>query len=215
MATDRILRDDAMKIVEKKLRSDDLLDKISKAHDDIESLEQYSRRGNLRIYGVPKTVNENTDAIITSLCKEKLGINVGAELIDCSHRLGKKENGTKPILVKFCGRNIKRNIFNNKHLPHIEVECGEARDDLVSEDNPNGEESFEDEFILGNVKEQNMPSTEAKKKSTNVCTKKMWAEEKSTTVLKFFAPFITKGTIPGKAKCEECMESILFLVQGN
>lgn len=142
MATDRVLRDDAMimKIVEKILRSDELLDKIGKvigektaailkcyeeritqlesslckAHQDIDSLEQYSRRCNLRIYGVPETANENTDAIITSLCKEKLGINVGAELIDCSHRLGKKENGTRPILVKFCGRNIKRSIFNNK-----------------------------------------------------------------------------------------------------
>lgn len=94
MATDRILREDAMimKIVERILRSDDLLEKIGKvigektaeilkcyeekithlesslhkAHQDIDSLEQYSRRCNLRIYGVPETVNENTDAIITS-----------------------------------------------------------------------------------------------------------------------------------------------------
>ncbi|KAK9688430.1 hypothetical protein QE152_g35338 [Popillia japonica] len=116
---------------------------------------------------------------------------------------------------KFAGKKLneielsgkKLNEIELSDLPHIEVECGEERDNLVLEDNPDAEESFEDEFILGNVKEQNMPSTEAKKKSTNsVCTKKMWTEEESGAVLKFFAPFIKKETIPGKAKCEECME---------
>lgn len=142
MSADRVLRDDTLitKIVEKVLKSDILLDKISKvigektaeilkmyhekvilletklekAYEDIDSLEQYSRRNNLRIYGIPETANENTDNVISAICKDKLGVDVHQGTIDCSHRLGKSENGSRPILVKFCSRNIKQMIFNNK-----------------------------------------------------------------------------------------------------
>lgn len=142
MSSDRLLRDDAsiIKIVEKILKSDMLLDKISKiigektadiikayeekvilletklgkAYEDIDALEQYSRRNNIRIYGVPETTGEDIDTVITSVCKEKLGVDVTAGSIDCCHRLGKKENGNRPILVKFCSRNIKQAVYNTK-----------------------------------------------------------------------------------------------------
>ncbi|KAI4458092.1 l1 transposable element-related [Holotrichia oblita] len=142
MPTDRVLRDDALitKIVEQVLKSDSLLEKISqvigektaaiikayeqkvvslevklaKAYEDIDSLEQYSRLNNLRLYGIPETPNENTDVMVASICKDKLGITIPPESIDCSHRLGKVENGHRPIVVKFCVRNIKQSIYNNK-----------------------------------------------------------------------------------------------------
>lgn len=35
-------------------------------------------------------------------------------MIDCSHRLGKRENGNRPVIVKFCSRNTKHKVYNNK-----------------------------------------------------------------------------------------------------
>lgn len=141
MSSDRTREDAAVaKIVERVLKSDALLDKIGsivatkitvcikeyeekvktlesklvEAYDEIDSLQQYSRLNSLRVYGVPETSNENTDNKIISLCKEKLSIDVLPSSIDCSHRLGKSENGTRPILIKFANRNVKREIYQNK-----------------------------------------------------------------------------------------------------
>ncbi|KAK9701450.1 hypothetical protein QE152_g30590 [Popillia japonica] len=91
-----------------------LEDKLEKAYATIDSLEQYTRRNSLRIYGLPESVNEDTDASVIKFCKEKMNIEVTKEMIDCSHRLGKEENHTKPLLVKFVSKNIKQEIYKNK-----------------------------------------------------------------------------------------------------
>ncbi|KAI4461425.1 l1 transposable element-related [Holotrichia oblita] len=157
MPTDRVLRDDTsiIQIVEKVLKSDVLLNKISKiigektaeiikcyqekvdlletklekAYEDIDALEQYSRRNNLRVYGIPETASENTNDIISSLCKNKFGLEIPSSSIDCSHRLGKVENGSRPILVKFCNRDVKQQIYNNKRK--LKVTKTIIREDLT------------------------------------------------------------------------------------
>lgn len=91
-----------------------LEDKLEKAYATIDSLEQYTRRNSLRIYGLPESVNEDTDASVIKFYKEKMNIEVSKEMIDCSHRLGKEENHTKPLLVKFVSKNIKQEIYKNK-----------------------------------------------------------------------------------------------------
>ncbi|KAK9711826.1 hypothetical protein QE152_g25238 [Popillia japonica] len=121
MSADRVLRDDTLitKIVEKVLKSDILPDKISKVIGEktAEILKMYHEKSNTPdepTYGIPETANDNTDNVISAICKDKLGVDVHQGTIDCSHRLGKSENGSRPILVKFCSRNIKQMIFNNK-----------------------------------------------------------------------------------------------------
>ncbi|KAI4457053.1 l1 transposable element-related [Holotrichia oblita] len=91
-----------------------LEEKLHNAHKTIDSLEQYSRRNSLRIHGLPVIANENTDEVVMKFCKEKLQFEVKKEMIDCSHRLGKKENRSKPLLVKFVTRNIKQEIDRKK-----------------------------------------------------------------------------------------------------
>lgn len=87
---------------------------MDRAYETIDAMEQYSRRNNLRIYGVPESANELTDTVVMKICSEKLGVNVPFESIDCCHRLGKAENGTRPILIKFVSRNCKDKVYNNK-----------------------------------------------------------------------------------------------------
>lgn len=86
----------------------------SKCHDlsnKVESLEQYSRKNNLRIFGVPKTEGEDTESTVIKLIKDKLNISILPNDIDCCHRLKEKEGQHPPIIVKFWRRVLRNKIF--------------------------------------------------------------------------------------------------------
>lgn len=90
------------------------LDPIKAKCDD---LEQYSRRNNIRIIGVPESAEENTDAIIMQLMKEKLGVEVKESDICRSHRVGRKKPGQqRQIIVKFTRHNVKSSIMRKKKV---------------------------------------------------------------------------------------------------
>ena len=60
-------------------------------------LEQYSRRNNVRIWGIPE-VEENEDAsdtadVVVKKLNETMGVNLNRYDIDIAHRLGKKRKG--------------------------------------------------------------------------------------------------------------------------
>ena len=64
-----------------------VLDNNNKAHsDEVDALEQYSRRNCLLLHGVSDTDTDTTESVI-SLCQVKLDVNVSPEIIDRSHRL--------------------------------------------------------------------------------------------------------------------------------
>lgn len=103
------------KIVKKyEVKIAELEDKLQDTNDKLDGLEQYSRRNNLRIYGIPENAGENTADLVISVCKQYLNIDIGIDEVDCSHRLGKAENGPKPIIIKFCRRSVKQLVYRNK-----------------------------------------------------------------------------------------------------
>ena len=77
-------------------------------------LEQYSRRNNVRILGIPE-VEENEDAsdtadVVVKKLNETMGVNLNRYDIDIAHRLGRKKKGMKSgrcIIVKFVSRMSK------------------------------------------------------------------------------------------------------------
>lgn len=83
-----------------------------------DKLEQYSRRNNLRVYGIPERVGENSDLVLLSFFQEKLGIQLQITDIDRSHRTGKKLGGEhpRPLLVKFVSYRSKAEIFGKKKV---------------------------------------------------------------------------------------------------
>uniref|UniRef100_A0A1Y1K7J7 L1 transposable element RRM domain-containing protein n=1 Tax=Photinus pyralis TaxID=7054 RepID=A0A1Y1K7J7_PHOPY len=87
-----------------------------KLEDQTESLEQYSRLNNLRIFGVPESDSEDTDKVIVKLCKEQLKVDLQLGDIDCSHRLPGPDNQPRPLIVKFVRRSMKTLVYNNKKL---------------------------------------------------------------------------------------------------
>ena len=78
--------------------------------DQIDSLEQYSRRNCLRISPVPEVSSESTDDIVKTVAKT-IGVTLPDNAIDKSHRVGKVTAGglnrDRPIHVKFTSYKYK------------------------------------------------------------------------------------------------------------
>ncbi|CAB4025447.1 Hypothetical predicted protein, partial [Paramuricea clavata] len=98
-------------------------------HLEIDNLEQYGRRNCLLFHGVKeqegaatRSQTENTDAIVVSIMKEKLGLEISEADLDRSHRLGRKVPNVqsrprpRPIIVKFLSYNIRSQVYRNKRI---------------------------------------------------------------------------------------------------
>ena len=85
----------------------------------VDELEQYGRRENLEIVGVPEKEDENTNAIVLEIAK-MLDVDIMSSHISTSHRLPKKtansrnNSGSSPIIVRFTSRDIKNQIYANR-----------------------------------------------------------------------------------------------------
>ena len=80
--------------------------------------EQYSRKSNIRIFGIPSSTDstqENCKAIVSDLCKSKLGIHIDEGDIDGADRVGRVRQGSQPIIVRFCVRDAKKAVLANRH----------------------------------------------------------------------------------------------------
>lgn len=107
--------------------------------ENLNNLEQYGRRNNIRITGinddVEKQQSDATTYIIVKKLNEKLKLNLTIADIDISHRIGPYKVGKhRPILAKFVHRQTKvnimkvakqlkgTNIYLNEDLTHINQE---------------------------------------------------------------------------------------------
>jgi ribA/ribD-fused uncharacterized protein len=91
--------------------------KVTKLENDMDNLEQYSRRNSLRIYGIIEEDKENIYEVLSDLFKEKLGlVNViQTNDIDRAHRLGaRKAVQIRPIIVKFSTYQARQKVFSSK-----------------------------------------------------------------------------------------------------
>ena len=73
------------------------LGKIFMQHDD---LEQYTRKFNLKIHGIPEKNDENPEDIVLDLAK-LMEIDLTYDDIDIIHRLNKGQKSPRPIIVRF------------------------------------------------------------------------------------------------------------------
>lgn len=105
---------------------------INELSEKLDEREQYSRRNNLRIFGVQEENNESTDDIVMGIA-QKLGVPLADFEIDRSHRVGKPVAGGKhrPIIVKFIGYGPRRKMFSAKKL--LKGSKITIREDLTSQ----------------------------------------------------------------------------------
>ncbi|KAL8598269.1 hypothetical protein ACOMHN_035219 [Nucella lapillus] len=91
---------------------------ISDLQIQVDSLEQYSRRNSVRISGIPEpkggSAQEDTDNIVQKL-GEAIGVRVTSEMIDRSHRVGKRTGTSdRQIIVKFTSYRYRRLLMTSR-----------------------------------------------------------------------------------------------------
>ena len=110
---------------------------------ELDRLQQYSRRENIRVYGIDETADECTNTIIVKLAYD-MGVAISEQ--ELSHRLGRKTgNKPRPIIVRrdtktrmmrskkeLRGLTGYRNVFRNDDLTTLrsrlvyELNCDES-----------------------------------------------------------------------------------------
>lgn len=103
-----------------------------------DELEQYTRRNNVRIFGVAERTGEDTDLIVRELCRDKLGVELREEALCRTHRVGRQPqpgpNGEKrhrPIIVRFVSYRDRRLVYGAKK--NLKGSGITVREDLTSQ----------------------------------------------------------------------------------
>ena len=106
---DKLLKEnEELKSQSKELKNQSEVEKLDR-------LEQYGRRQNLEIVGIPVQDGENTNAIVIEVAK-LLDVSLTPEQISTSHRLPAKnpENLSPPIIARFTNRDVRNKIYANR-----------------------------------------------------------------------------------------------------
>ena len=103
---------------------------IQQQRFEIDSLEQYSRKDNIKISGLDETLNEDTTQAVIELAKE---IFFREDIhVSIAHRIPTKGDKPNPVIVKFTRRETKIQMMKNKkNLKHSTVGHGKV---FISED---------------------------------------------------------------------------------
>ena len=80
---------------------------------ELDRLQQYSRRDNIRVYGIDETADECTNTIIVKLAND-MGVEIPEQELSVSHRLGRKTGKPRPIIAKFVRRDTKTKMMRSK-----------------------------------------------------------------------------------------------------
>lgn len=86
---------------------------------DLESknddLEQYTRRQNLRISGIPENAGENTDDLVLDFFTKTMKVEVDMNEIDRSHRVGRPGSKfTRDLIVRFTSWKSRQKIMKTR-----------------------------------------------------------------------------------------------------
>ena len=109
---DEVIQENIMPL---KKQIDDLSVELNEVKKHANENEQYSRRCNIRIFGLPELENENCYEVVTEFCKTKLGCDLESCEIDRTHRVGRPRLGKqRAIIVKFCSYQSKIKVMKCK-----------------------------------------------------------------------------------------------------
>ena len=85
--------------------------------ENLDHLEQYSRKNSLEIHGVPQDAYTSTEHVVIKVA-EALNITVEPEEIEISHKISQGRS----ILVKFCSHKTKAKIYKERtKLRHVKI----------------------------------------------------------------------------------------------
>ena len=106
----------------KELKAQSTTLKSNNEKEKVDALEQYGRRQNLEIVGVPLKEGENTNEIVIKVAK-MLNVSLSSDQISTSRRLQtrlKPKNSEPaalpPIIVRFLSRDVRNQLYANRKL---------------------------------------------------------------------------------------------------
>ncbi|CAF1227418.1 unnamed protein product [Didymodactylos carnosus] len=77
-------------------------------------IEQYDRRLNILVHGIPEKDGEITNDLIVDMC-DSIQVHIKPIDISASHRLGKKCIGkNRPIICRLLRYDMRKELFSNK-----------------------------------------------------------------------------------------------------
>ena len=118
-----------------------LEEKVETLEVEADRREQYTRRSNLHISGIPETTNVTNDLVITTI--KKLGfVDIGVSDLERSHRIGQKIDnrdrpGRRTIIVRFRSEAVRDDVYRSRtklknHNQHHRDEQVYINEDLTS-----------------------------------------------------------------------------------
>ena len=92
---------------------------IESSHD---ALEQYGRRNNLVVSGIPDSVwDADLESTVTSIISD-IDVKVESGEVEDCHRISKSNNGSKKTIIRFVNRKYyKKVLLNRKQLERIDL----------------------------------------------------------------------------------------------
>ena len=119
---DIIIKD--LQIENQRLRKkvNDLQKRIISSEESINSLEQYGRRNNIEISGIPESVDDKKleEKVVEVL--NKIDVNISTSDIEACHRLGKFKNKQRKTIIRFVNRkHAKTALLNRKRLKQVDT----------------------------------------------------------------------------------------------
>ena len=87
--------------------------KMNEMHTKHDDLEQYTRKYNLEIDGIPEVEDEDLEDIVIKLARS-IGADVGPEDIDIVHRFKKGKWQPNPIIVRFSNYYSKKEMYDGR-----------------------------------------------------------------------------------------------------
>ena len=85
-------------------------EEIYELYENMDTLEQYTRKNSLEIEGIPENICNDEDAVLK--VAEILKVNVKREDIDICHRIKRKK--TRPIIARFVSHKVKRALYKQR-----------------------------------------------------------------------------------------------------
>ena len=95
-------------------------------------LEQYGRRNNIRITGIPDTVQDKELENKVIEIFDAIGVEANsADFQDC-HRVGKSKNNSKKVIARFVNRKVVKNaLYKRKQLKTIDKSSIELQNGTI------------------------------------------------------------------------------------
>ena len=95
---------------------DSLIEKTEHLEDELDDLQQYSRRTCLLIHGVKEEKEENVETVVNNVIKEEVKVKLDAKDVSRTHRLGRRRSDGKPrpIIVRFLSYRQRAKVFSSK-----------------------------------------------------------------------------------------------------